>query len=44
MNDQDNTDYGDTTTVRFETKVIKPSPCDYSDAYILNRGYNSNRW
>ena len=23
------------TTIKFETKVIKPSLCDYSDAYIL---------
>ena len=23
------------TTIKFETKVIKPNLCDYSDAYIL---------
>ena len=38
-NDQSNTDYGeeneDSTTVKFETKVIKSNLCDYSDAYIL---------
>ena len=38
INDQNNTDYGegneDSTTVKFETKVIKSNLCDYSDAYI----------
>ena len=42
INDQDNIDYGegneDSTTVKFETKVIKSSLCDYSDAYILVTG------
>ena len=39
INDQNNTDYGegneDSTTVKFETKVIKSNLCDYSNAYIL---------
>ena len=39
INDQNNTDYSegneDSTTVKFETKVIKSNLCDYSDAYIL---------
>ena len=40
INDQNtgNNAYGngeDGTTIRFETKVIKPNLCDYSDAYIL---------
>ena len=39
INDQNNSDYGEGnksgTTVQFETKVIKSSLCDYSDAYIL---------
>ena len=39
INDQNNTAYGegneDSTTVKFETKVIKSNLCDYSDAYIL---------
>ena len=39
INDQNNTDYGEGnesgTTIKFETKVIKLSLCDYSDAYIL---------
>ena len=39
INDQSNTDYGegneDDTTVKFETKVIKSSLCNYSNAYIL---------
>ena len=42
INDQNNTDNGegneDRTTVKFETKVIKSSLCDYSDAYILVTG------
>ena len=42
INDQNNTDYGegneDSTTVKFETKVIKSNLCDYSDAYILVTG------
>ena len=42
INDQNNTDYGEGnesgTTVKFKTKVIKSSLCDYSDAYILVTG------
>ena len=42
INDQNNTDYGegnkDSTTVKFEAKVIKSNLCDYSDAYILITG------
>ena len=42
INDQNNTDYGegneDSTTVKFKTKVIKSSLCDYSEAYILVTG------
>ena len=42
FNDQNNTDYGegneDSTTIKFETKVIKSNLCDYSDAYILVTG------
>ena len=38
FNDQNNTNYGegneDSTTVKFENKVIKSNLCDYSDAYI----------
>ena len=30
----------DGTTINFETKVIKPNLCDYSDAYILVTGNN----
>ena len=45
INDQTNTDYGegneDSTTVKFETKVIKSNLCDYSDAYILVTGNNT---
>ena len=47
-NDQNNTDSGegneDSTTIKFETKVIKSNLCDYSDAHILLTGNNSNRW
>ena len=38
-NDQNNGQYGrgneNAATIKFETKVIKPNLCDYSDAYIL---------
>ena len=42
INDQNNTDYGeeneDSTKIKFETKVIKSSLCNYLDAYILVTG------
>ena len=42
INDQNNTDLGErnenSATGKFETKVIKSGPCDYSDAYILLTG------
>ena len=42
INDQNNTDYGEGnesgTTAKFETKAIKSSLCDYSNAYILATG------
>ena len=42
INDQNNTDYGegneDSTTVKFETKVIKSNLYGYSDAYVLVTG------
>ena len=31
------------TTIKFETKVIKPNLCDYSDAYILVMGNIQNK-
>ena len=41
-NDQNNGQYGigngHDSTIKFETKVIKPNLCDYSDAYILVTG------
>ena len=41
-NDQSNTEYGEGdengSTIKFETKVIKSSICDYSDVYILVTG------
>ena len=42
INNQNITDYGDgdenSTTIKFETKLIKSNLCDYSDAYILVTG------
>ena len=39
INDQNNTEYGEgnenDSSIKFETKVIKSSLCDYSDTYIL---------
>ena len=48
INDQstDNNTYGsgeDSTTIKYETKVIKPNLCDYSDTYILVTGYIQNK-
>ena len=49
INDQNNGQYGEgdenDTTIKFETKVIKSSPCAYSDAYILViREHNCYEW
>ena len=42
INDQNNGQYGEgnknDSIIKFETKVIKPNFCDYSDAYILVTG------
>ena len=42
INDQNNGQYGrgneNDSTIKFESKVIKPNLCDYSDAYILVTG------
>ena len=42
INAQNNGLYGEgnenDSTIKFETKVIKPNLCDYSDAYILVTG------
>ena len=42
INDQDNGQYGrgneNDSTIKSETKVIKPNLCDYSDAYIIVTG------
>ena len=42
VNDQNNEQCGrgneNDSTINFETKVIKPNLCDYSDAYILVTG------
>ena len=48
INDQNtgNNAYGngeDSTTIKFETKVIKSNLCDYSDAYILVTGNIQNK-
>ena len=41
-NDQNNGQYGraneNDSTIKFETKVIKPNLCDYSDPHILVTG------
>ena len=34
---------GDGTTIKYETKVIKPNLCDYSDAYIIVIGNTQNK-
>ena len=42
INDQNSAQYGrvneNYSTIKFETEVIKPNHCDYSDAYILVTG------
>ena len=42
INDQNSGQYGkgneNDSTIKFETKVIKPNLCDYSNAYILVTG------
>ena len=42
FNDQNNEQYGrgseNNSTIKFETKVIKPNLCDSSDEYILVTG------
>ena len=42
INDQNNGQYGkggeNDSSIKFDTKVIKPNLCDYSDAYILVTG------
>ena len=47
INDQSSGQYGrgdeNDSTIKFETKVIKPNLCDYSDAYILVSGNIKNK-
>ena len=42
INDQNNAEYGERNninlSIKFETKVIKASLCDYSDSYVLLTG------
>ena len=38
VNDQNNGQYQDTATIKFNTEVIKPNFCDFGDAYILVTG------
>ena len=42
INDENNGQYGkgdeNDSTIKFNTEVIKPNLCDYSDAYILVTG------
>ena len=35
--------YGIGYPIKFDTKVIKPNLCDYSEAYILVKGYIQNK-
>ena len=43
INGQNNGQYGEgnenDSTIKFETNVIKPNLCGYSDAYIFDRKY-----
>ena len=47
INDQNNKQYGEgdenDSTIKFETKMIKPNLYDYSDAYILVSGNIENK-
>ena len=42
INDQNNGQFGEgnekNLTIKLEKKVVKPNPCDYSNAYILVTG------
>ena len=42
INDQNNGHYGNRdengSTIKSETKVVKPNLCDYSDTYVLVKG------
>ena len=38
INDQNNDQYGNDSSVKFDTKIIKQNLCDYSDSYILVTG------
>ena len=38
INDQNNGQYQENSTIKFNTEVIKPNLCDYADAYILVTG------
>ena len=38
INDQNNGQYQDTSTIKFNKEVIKPNLCDYADACILVAG------
>ena len=38
INDQNNGQYQENSTIKFNTEVVKPNLCDYTDAYILVAG------
>ena len=38
INDQNNGQYQENSTIKFNTEVIKPNLCDYANAYILITG------
>ena len=41
--DSQSTTYDGANSIKFDTKVIKPNLCDYSEAYILDTGTINNR-
>ena len=41
-NDQSRGVYNTNSDIRFKTRMLKSSLCDYSDAYTLAKGNNNN--
>ena len=44
INDQSRGVHNTNSDIRFKTRMLKSSLCDYSDAYILAKGNNNNDW
>ena len=42
INDQSRGVYNTNSDIRFKTRMLKSSLCDYSDAYTLAKGNNNN--